>query len=299
MNNIKVSACIISYNQEKFIAQCLESVINQVTNFTYEIVIGDDCSTDKTFEICRRYANQYPDKIKLLKRIKNLGMIGNWVNTLSECSGTYIALCEGDDYWTDNYKLQKQFDLLENNSELSFCFHKAYRFDVQNANRNKLYPDDTTKLVLDEKDFFKISTIPTASVFFRNQIKFPSLIHSHADMILYATLLTVGKAGFIVDKMSEYRLHSDGVSSKYGENWYLERRINELKIESKYKDFSKEVRTQISILYTNHLLLYLYRNRGNLSFNKKLEFLGKLFNTSVFYRISIKEYFRVLKIVFQ
>ena len=147
--------------------------------------------------------------------------------------------------------------------------------------------------------FFKIPTIPTASVVFRNKIRFPQLVHSHADMMLYATLLSFGKAGFIMENMSAYRLHPKGVSKKYGENWYLERRINELRMESGYNDFSKNVRDQISILYVNHILVYLYKNAGALSFKKKKKYISNLLTSKSFYKMPVKEYFRVLKIALQ
>lgn len=114
---MKVSTCIITYNQESYIKECLDGAINQQLNCDYEIIIGDDCSNDNTSVICENYAKKYPDIIKYFKRKENLGMMGNWIETIKNCSGIYIALCEGDDYWTDPYKLQKQVDFLEENAK--------------------------------------------------------------------------------------------------------------------------------------------------------------------------------------
>ena len=125
MSKMKVSVCIITYNHARFIGQALESALMQKTNFDYEIVIGEDCSTDNTGLICKKYAEMYPDKIRLLQNDKNLGVIENFKRTLYACKGEYVALLEGDDYWTDELKLQKQVDFLESNRDYAIVFHNA------------------------------------------------------------------------------------------------------------------------------------------------------------------------------
>lgn len=117
INQPIVSVCMITYNQEKYIAKAMESVIMQKTNFDYELVIGEDCSEDRTREICRNYKNKYPGKIKLFLQERNLGSNQNFIFTFQACDGEYIAMLEGDDYWTDPYKLQKQIDFLEANPD--------------------------------------------------------------------------------------------------------------------------------------------------------------------------------------
>lgn len=108
-----VSVCIITYNQASYISQAIESVLMQQTDFLFEIIISEDCGTDETREICKRYANMYPDKIRLLLPEKNLGICDNFYHTMFSALGRYISFCEGDDYWIDPLKLQKQFDYLE------------------------------------------------------------------------------------------------------------------------------------------------------------------------------------------
>src|ERR1700739_2391661 len=110
-----ISVCMITYNHEKYIAQAIESVLAQKTNFPVELVIGDDYSTDSTRKICLDYKKKHPDILKLRFPDKNMGMMPNFIANLKECDSRYIALLEGDDYWTDPYKLQKQFDFLEAN----------------------------------------------------------------------------------------------------------------------------------------------------------------------------------------
>lgn len=114
---------MITYNHEAFIAQAIEGVLMQETDFPFELVIGEDCSTDNTRKICEDYAKRFPDKIRLLAREHNLGMCGNFVETILACRGDFIAFCDGDDYWIDPKKLQIQADLLSKNPDVALCAH--------------------------------------------------------------------------------------------------------------------------------------------------------------------------------
>ena len=117
--NVLVSVCLVTYNQKRFIKDAVESALIQKTNFEYEIVIGDDCSTDGTQEICADYASKHPSKIKVLKREKNLGLLMNFVETIKECRGELIAYLEGDDYWLTDNKLQRQTEILLKDQDVS------------------------------------------------------------------------------------------------------------------------------------------------------------------------------------
>src|SRR5690349_6525722 len=112
---VKVSVAMISYNHERFIAQAIESVLSQRVKFPYEIVIGDDHSTDATPSIIADFHRRYPDKIVPFLREKNLGMAPNFMQILASCGGQYVALLEGDDFWTSKDKLQRQVDFLDAN----------------------------------------------------------------------------------------------------------------------------------------------------------------------------------------
>ena len=110
------NVCIITYNQEKFISKAIDSVLNQETNFPFSLVIGEDKSTDRTREICLNYKEKYPEKIRLILNKENLGGRANFINAISHCSAKYVAICEGDDFWTNRNKLQRQVDFLEKHS---------------------------------------------------------------------------------------------------------------------------------------------------------------------------------------
>ena len=124
-NRPLVSIAIPVYNHELYIAKAVESVLMQETSFDFEIVIGDDCSTDKTREILLSFKEKYPEKINLLLAEKNCGVLRNSFNIFKNCKGKYIAMLEGDDYWSYACKLQKQVDFLELNDDYTGCFHDA------------------------------------------------------------------------------------------------------------------------------------------------------------------------------
>lgn len=122
MSNKKVSVVIATYNHEKYIRHTLESVLAQKTNFEFEVLVGEDCSSDGTAAIVREYAEKYPDIIVPFIREKNLGMGGNIVDLVMRTTGEYVAFIEGDDYWIDDYKLQKQVDFLDSHPDYIACF---------------------------------------------------------------------------------------------------------------------------------------------------------------------------------
>lgn len=134
MNEVKLSVIFITYNHEKYAEKALRSVCEQETDFQFEVVVGEDCSTDSTREILRRVAAEYPDKVRLLFREKNFGRPTlNVYNTTMECRGEYLAYLEGDDYWTDEHKLQKQVTFLEEHPEYIACTHDCVMVD-ENGN---------------------------------------------------------------------------------------------------------------------------------------------------------------------
>ena len=113
MSNIEVSVCIITYMHEKYISQALDSVFMQKTNFDFEVIVGEDASTDGTREILLEYKEKYGDKLVLVLHDENVGVSKNSISVQKKVRGKYIASLEGDDFWTDEYKLQKQYDILE------------------------------------------------------------------------------------------------------------------------------------------------------------------------------------------
>ncbi|MBX3066399.1 MAG: glycosyltransferase [Anaerolineae bacterium] len=121
----KVSVLTLTYNQERFIEQCVRSVMMQQTTFPFELVIGEDCSTDDTRAVLLRLQAEFPDQIKLLLHERNLGLISNTIASYNACRGEYIAWLDGDDYWTSAHKLQWQVEYMEQHPDCRLCFHTA------------------------------------------------------------------------------------------------------------------------------------------------------------------------------
>ena len=210
------SICIITYNQEAYIAQCIEGALMQVCDFDYEIIINDDWSTDKTPEIAKEYAQNHPGKITYIRNEKNLGMVGNWVAGINRCAGKYIALCEGDDYFTDNSKLKKQVSFLEGNPDYSICFHRASL--VYDKGITPFYRDinANTPTHTNLGDIVLGNYIHTPTVVFqKNFCVFPSWYTNvpTADWALHMLNAEYGKIYFMPEYMAAYRIHYGGVLS--------------------------------------------------------------------------------------
>ncbi|MES1046061.1 glycosyltransferase [Heyndrickxia oleronia] len=170
--SILVSILCMTYNHELYIEDAIEGFLQQKTNYDVEIIIGEDCSTDNTRKIVKKYMNEYPGKIKMITSDHNVGMNKNAQRLIESSRGKYIAICEGDDYWTDPFKLQKQIDYMEEHPECSLCFHAAEIVInkekqtgnlVRPYNNNKICP--TEDIILGGGGF-----CPTASLLFPRRI---------------------------------------------------------------------------------------------------------------------------------
>ncbi|SEL73523.1 Glycosyl transferase family 2 [Butyrivibrio sp. ob235] len=157
-NRMKVSVVVATYNQEKYIGHTLESIVSQKTDFSYEVLVGDDCSTDGTTKIVETYAEKYPGIVIPYIRKKNLGMYANLPELMTHAKGEYIALIEGDDYWIDEKKLQKQVDFLDANKDYIACFGQCIivdENDVRHPEREEYSPYIKEKREYTIKDFEK------------------------------------------------------------------------------------------------------------------------------------------------
>jgi glycosyltransferase involved in cell wall biosynthesis len=217
---MKVSVCMVTYNQERFIAQAIESVVTQETDFDYEVLIGEDCSTDRTREICIAYREKYPQKIRLLLHEQNLGMIGkpNFIKTLDACQGEYIAVLEGDDYWIPPQKLQKQADFLDRHRDYAVCFTGAMiTFEDKRSEPAYSPPPEYRKPILTIEDLLRLNAIHTCTVMYRRRLftGFPDWYYSlntpdHALNIIHAQQ---GEVGYIDQATAIYNFHGSGVWS--------------------------------------------------------------------------------------
>jgi glycosyltransferase involved in cell wall biosynthesis len=208
---------MLTYNQEMFIGQTIESILEQKTDFRYQLVLGEDYSTDNTRIICEKYAVENPDKIKLLPSERNLGLINNFIRTFKECDGKYVAICDGDDYWIDPLKLQKQVDFLENNADYSIVF-TGIKFLYPNGDSHEVIWDEL-KETLNFDDLIFSNFIPSATALFRNkqgEENFPNWINRfpYGDWPIYLWTTKNGdKIKYLKEVTAVYRKEI-GVSEK-------------------------------------------------------------------------------------
>ncbi len=261
-----LSVCVTTYNHVNFIEQCLDSILNQKVNFNYEIVLGEDESSDGTREICIDYAAKHPDLIRLFKRRRaDVIKIGNratgrfnWLENIKAARGKYIALLDGDDYWSDVSKLQKQVDFLEANPSYSLVFsngkvvyeasEKAEHMIYMNEKRPDGYyqpisiPEDSTDIMKLSKGNF----IHTAGVVFRNWVKedgIPEYLYhtSIGDWPLHLYTARIGLIKFMNEDFIRYRVHDKGVYSKRREVDKFKMGLGQIAPMLKVNPFSPEV----------------------------------------------------------
>lgn len=212
---MKLSVFVVTYNQETYIRQCLDSIVMQKVDFEYEVIIGEDCSTDKTPQICDEYAKKY-SFIHVYHHHQNLGLVKNWEFVLNHCSGEYVAMIEGDDYWTDKNKLQTQVNWLE--------IHREYVITSTNVNvvcegeindSEQWFPKRETgdvKMI----EYLTPGICHTSSVVMRNllyNIKYPSWIYM-TDTYTFLLMSQKGRAFHFEKIMSSYRRHNSNTSSQ-------------------------------------------------------------------------------------
>ncbi len=214
-SDILVSVCCITYNQEAYIRDALEGFVNQKTDFAYEVLIHDDASTDRTADIIREYAGRYPNLIFPILQTENQYSKGltNVSGTFNfpRARGKYIAMCEGDDYWTDEHKLQKQVDYLEANPGCSLCFHSA-KVEVQGKalTEHAMRPYKGSCMISPEEIIDKTSGYPTASLMFYREMvdALPDFYVNApiADIPLQLLSANRGWGWYIDEPMCVYRL---------------------------------------------------------------------------------------------
>ena len=207
-----ISVCMITYNHAAYVRQAVESILAQDVDSPLELVIGDDCSTDRTPAICREL--ELGDcRVRLLSGDKNLGVMPNFVRTLRACAGEYIAVCEGDDYWTDPVKLRKQVSFLESHPDYAGSAHQTW---VISDNLPARQFRENVSETLTTTDLIGGRRFHTASLVFRRaalDLFCGSPLVLSCDRLLSLCISFLGKIHYSNESMCVYRLHSGGMSS--------------------------------------------------------------------------------------
>ena len=233
-----------AYNHEKYIARAIEGVINQRTNFSYRLILGEDCSTDATRSIIESYLSKYPEKMKVFFHEKNIGAFENSKILFKACTSKYVALCDGDDYWCDENKLQKQVDFLEANLDYAICFHRVYLLEGQKklewSDLNRSDKEETYTI----RDLAKQNIIHTPSVIFRNGLfgELPTWFSESpvGDYVLHMLNAKHGLIKYFPEPMAVYRINSGGMWSGQARPVMTKKMIKLLSLLMK-EDFEEEV----------------------------------------------------------
>lgn len=215
-----LSVSMITYQAEAFIAEAIEGVLNQQADFPIELVIGDDCSKDRTRAICAAYAEKYPDIIRVLPPESNLGIAANTARTMGQCRGKYIAVCDGDDIWIDPCKLQKQVAFLERNPGYGAVYTDVETIaetgapvhDPEQEQIRAMYTQGDVFFKLLEANFINNSTAVFRRELIADHVVYPDRTYQIPDHIRWLHIATKASIHFMDYKSTAYRKHQSGLS---------------------------------------------------------------------------------------
>ena len=278
----KVSICVVTYNQEEFIGQCLQSIVDQVVNFDIEVIVADDCSTDGTRDIINEFFNKYPKLIKPVLREKNIGPSENYIDVHRRACGKYISHVDADDYFLPN-KLQMQADYLDKNSQCNFVWH---RMRVMNDATGMIVDDliDVSKFPqhgFDRGDILQLMAIGmNSSKMYRSTVRDFDL-PSFPVMDFFANVEQVGQgvANFVGDSpLGVYRA-GIGIASAGDKTKIILEKSFSYFIE-KYPEYKKDICAAVILI-----LVAALKNRRWAIFSVYFPLLQKTFSIGAFFKI--------------
>lgn len=267
MDELMLSICVPTFNHENYIRQTLDSILMQKTNYTYEVLVGEDCSTDSTRDVLKAYEKEHPGRITVFYREHNMrnDIIKNSIDLKKRARGKYTISMEGDDFWTDPYKIQKQIDFLEKHPEYIAVSHRCVIVDENSKVTGELYPECeyeeyNLKYYVSEIMPGQLATLmyrnPEVSIDFDTEVIYKGLLPT--DRMIYFTLASYGKIFCMQEVMSAYRVvrhkgTSFSATMKYDfqqkEEWHHELCKYAEKIQN------KQAFQYARILYAGHILI--------------------------------------------
>jgi len=262
-----ISVLVITYNHDKYLGKALEGILSQKVNARIEIIIADDCSTDRTVVLAEAYRSKHPDTIRILSSPRNIGHTRNYERAWKSAQGEYIAHCDGDDYWTDPNKLAKQLDFLENHPNYSCCAHKVWAISEEDNSTHGPIPRT-------EKDTFDTSAMLEAcfphncSLFFRNHLflelpPFFFKLTGHDWCIDILNSLR-GPIKIMPEVMGVWRMRSQGLWGGRQSSFHLEHNVFFLKEIRTFLPRSAQSAQKANLLKHYFLLSCAYLDEGNL-----------------------------------
>lgn len=236
-----LSVIVITYNQEKYISQTIDSILSQEQDYPYEIVIGEDCSSDGTKGIIEEYAKKYPEIVKPIYNNPNLGLIKNYFNTLSHCSGKYIMECAGDDYWLPG-KVEKQIKFMEANPNVGMCYGVARVWSEETRKFQKELMGAQRETI---QEIVKSCIIPAATVCFRNDLikKYVKEINPvekdwlMEDFPMWLWISKESKIQFLNEEFAVYRKIENSISHSLDVEKHIKLNISGEKIIRFFADY--------------------------------------------------------------
>lgn len=221
-SEMMVSVYCLAYNHEKYIRDALEGFVCQKTDFPFEVIVHDDASTDGTADIIREYAEKYPQLIKPILQTENqyskgIGITRTYI--MPRITGKYVAICEGDDYWCDENKLQKQVDFLEAHPDYSACVHNTLKLNVKTGKETVMYGQNEQDLTAETMILKPSGVCHTSSFFFRREYMFDrpafvSAVKGVGDYPVAIHLAMEGNVHYFPQVMSVYRVSVEGSWTK-------------------------------------------------------------------------------------
>lgn len=301
---ILVSIVCLAYNHERYIKEALDSFLTQQTDFNYEVLVHDDASTDNTAKIIKEYELKYPNIIKPIYQTENQyskGIKISWAFAYPKARGKYIALCEGDDFWVDLLKLQKQVDFLEMHDECSLCVHRAIVYDnatkskigeIRPSHQNSYF--STEQIILGDGDIFATNSMVFRKEFALTLPKF-YLNAPIGDYPLNIYLSLCGKVYYFDDCMSAYRVNVEGSWTSTHKNFDTKVELLD-KIEKMFFEINQYTNFKYSEIIESVLAskrfwtFYIFKSLNTIKSGKYKEWYKKL-PFSWKSRIFIAQYF--------
>lgn len=272
----KVSVLMLTYNHEPYIDQAIRSVLMQETDFHFELIIGNDASTDRTGEICSAWQRRSArGRVHLTNHPTNVGLQQNFIRSYARCRGRYIAICEGDDFWTDRHKLQKQVDFLDANPDYSICFHRVINYFEHDG--SKSLSNGRQRVDTDILDLARSNYISNVSAVFRRGL-FGPLPEWFARVSTYDYAIHMlnaqhGKIHYMKKPMAVYRQHNRAIWSRAGLDKKLAIALNVREWLMDYFSEQPAVYGELLIAHTaiNLNLIRHYRTNGEFETAAKVE----------------------------
>jgi len=274
---LTLSALIITYNQGEYIAQTIEGILMQETDFDFELIIANDCSPDNTDEVIKHYIDTHPKGscIRYFRHEKNIGMMHNFAFALQQCQGKYIAICEGDDYWTDPHKVQKQVDVMEQHPDVVITYHDACKVDAEGNMLSEGMLPEKRKRDFSADELKTGIWVLTQSMCIRNIMhEYPKSFYKvyNGDTFYTSLLGNYGRGMYVHGiKPTCYRVHETGVWSMKSS---AERKIKSILTPAELMLFYKEKGDNEFFEYfrnrTQRAILSMFEHRLPLQYKKKL-----------------------------